>query len=203
MTSMNEKQAEQLSAMLDGELGLQAVNRTVSDVLAGDDEALARYGRYRLIGDVLRGESSVLAQDVARRVRVQLEDEPTVLAPVLRRPPRWVRPAAGLAIAASVAAAAVMIAPGLLSTQGGPGPQPVVSDSAVNRAPAGAVVLVAGSESMPAPVSRAVEPEHWRALNSDYAERLNRLVLEHQEFGGRSGINGPVAHLGLVSYDGR
>jgi sigma-E factor negative regulatory protein RseA len=201
MTSMNEKQAEQLSAMLDGELGLQAVDRTVSDVLAGDGTALARYGRYRLIGDVLRGESPVLAQDVARRVSARLEEEPTVLAPVPRKPARWVRPAAGLAIAASVAAAAVMIAPGLLTTQGGPGAQPILSDSAVSRAPAGAVVLVAGTGQAPAP--RAAEPEHWRALNSEYAERLNRLVIEHQEFGGRSGINGPVAHLGLVSYDGR
>jgi hypothetical protein len=35
------------------------------------------------------------------------------------------------------------------------------------------------------------------------AERLNRLVIEHHEFGGRTGINGPVAHIGLVNYAGR
>lgn len=200
---MNEKQAEQLSAMLDGELDLQAVDRTVSDVLLGGDEALARYGRYRLIGDVLRGESAVLAQDVAGRVRSRLEDEPTVMAPMSRRAPRWVRPAAGLAIAASVAAAAVMVAPGLLTT-GDPGQAAVATAVPADPSPIGpttGILRVAGTE--PLSVAGVTEPDRWRALNSEYAERLNRLVIEHQEFGGRSGINGPVAHLGLVSYGGR
>ena len=43
----------------------------------------------------------------------------------------------------------------------------------------------------------------WQALNQDLENRLNRLVIEHHEFGGRTGINGPVPHIGLVSYGTR
>jgi sigma-E factor negative regulatory protein RseA len=141
---------------------------------------------------------------MGRRVRARLEDEPTILAPARRRVPGWVRPAAGLAIAASVAAATVVVAPGLLTSSGGMDDTPVVVDAGPAATPpgTGTPVLVAAG-SVPPPTARAVEPERWRALNDDYAERLNRLVIEHQEFGGRSGLNGPVAHLGLVSYDGR
>lgn len=198
---MNDKQAEQMSALLDGELEPQATNRALSDVLAGGDEALERFGRYRLIGDVMRGESAVLAQGVAQRVRAVLEAEPTVLAPVRRSAPAWVRPAAGLAIAASVAAAAVVLAPGLLTAPGEVGPVPVAIDPGGGAPVAGNATLVA--DNMQPSAVQVSQPERWRALNGEYAERLNRLVIEHQEFGGRSGINGPVAHLGLVSYDGR
>jgi hypothetical protein len=43
----------------------------------------------------------------------------------------------------------------------------------------------------------------WQALNQDLENRLNRLVIEHHEFGGRTGVNGPVPHIGLVSYGSR
>ena len=47
--------------------------------------------------------------------------------------------------------------------------------------------------------------DQWRGFAEVWyqASALNRLVIEHHEFGGRTGINGPVPHIGLVSYGSR
>lgn len=198
---MNDQNAEQLSALLDGELGRDEQNRTVSRLLSGDASGLGRFGRYRLIGDVMRGESAILADTVRDRVAAAIADEPTVLAP--RRPAlRWAKPAAGLAVAASVAVAAVFMAPALLQQPGDPQLGPAV----VQTPPASDALRLVTADAQP--VSRRDEQSarpagQWETLDAELGERLNRLVIEHHEFGGRTGINGPVAHIGLVNYAGR
>ena len=62
---MNDKQSELTSALLDGELDSDAQQRAISAILgAGRQEELDRFGRYRLIGDVMRGESPVAPREV-------------------------------------------------------------------------------------------------------------------------------------------
>lgn len=197
---MNERQAELASALLDGELDRDGQAKAVSALLAAGDEELERFGRYRMIGDVMRGESAVPSTSIARYIREALQDEPVVLAPRSREVPRWMRPAAGLAVAASVAVGAVMVAPQLLSP-GQPDAQPVVQAAADLPRPAMAPQLVAaGSSPTRDPEGKAAQ---WQALDRELEERLNRLVVEHHEFGGRTGVNGPVPHIGFVSYDAR
>ena len=94
---MNDKQSELTSALLDGELDPDAQQRAISAVLGAGQQELDRFGRYRLMGDVMRGES---ATSVAERVHQALIDEPVVLAPPARRPRQWLRPVAGLAVSA-------------------------------------------------------------------------------------------------------
>jgi len=201
---MNEKQGELTSALLDGELERAAQRRTIAGILDSAPEELERFGRYRLIGDVLRGDSSVLAVSLADRVHEALRDEPVVLASRLAQPRPWLRPAAGLAMAASVAAAAVMVAPQLM-TQDQQDTQPLQQVAADLRQPAMVPTLVAAGPAEPAvrPIDTAEGNGRWQALDADLENRLNRLVIEHHEFGGRSGINGPVPHIGFVSYEAR
>ncbi len=200
---MNEQQAEMMSALLDGELGHEDQERVISALLTADSNQRERFGRYRLIGDVMRGESAVLASSVTARVSGALRQEPVVLAPPRRRSPAWVRPLAGMAVAASVAAAAIVVAPQLI-TQTSERPHPVQL-AAESAGPAIAPTLVAAAP--PAETGLlpdASRPEaRWQALDRHLEDRLNRLVIEHQEFGGRTGINGPVPHIGFVSYDAR
>lgn len=201
---MNERDAEQTSALLDGELDRRGEAEAVAALLAAGPEGLDRFGRYRLIGDVIRGESAVLASTVAGRVRQALADEPVILAPrPARQSPSWLRPVAGVAVAASVAVAAVIIAPPLLTQSDGPVqtpqfaadvPQPTVQPTLVAAGDTGGRVLQFDAA---APTAR------WQALDRGLEERLNRLMVEHREFGGRTGINGPVPHIGFVSYDAR
>ena len=94
---MNNKQDELISALLDDELDYDASQRAISGLLDSGQDGMERFARYRLIGDVMRGESAVLAGSVATKVSQALHDEPSVLAPrAHRQPRRWIRPAAGL-----------------------------------------------------------------------------------------------------------
>jgi sigma-E factor negative regulatory protein RseA len=203
MLAMNERDAELTSALLDGELDRQGEERAVTALLAAGRDGLDRFGRYRLIGDVMRGESAVLASSMAERVRQALADEPIVLAPRRRQAPRWLRPVAGVAVAASVAAAAVIVAPPLLHQMDKPSqPMRLAADPAQ---PGLRPTLVAVGETGGRAVQfdAAAPTARWQALDQRLEERLNRLMVEHQEFGGRTGINGPVPHIGFVSYEAR
>jgi negative regulator of sigma E activity len=197
---MTEKHVDLTSALLDGELDRDAQRNAVSEILAAGADELDRFGRYRLIGDVMRGESAVLATAVTERVRAALRDEPVVLAPPARRKRRWSGPLGGLAVAASVAALAVVFAPQFL-TRATPEIQPVALTADVPREALAPRVVTEN-----APEAERLQPRlqaRWQALDPALEERLNRLVIEHHEFGGRTGINGPVPHVGLVGYDAR
>lgn len=205
---MNNIHGETISALLDGEIDPREHRDTVSKLIDSGPDALARFGRYQLIGDLMRDEASVIAGDVAGRVHDALRDEPTLLAPPPRRTlPTWLKPLAGVAVAASVAAAAVVVAPQLLT-----GEQGGVSQQVANVAPpVAAPQLVAVGNPVPRPplakaradLASATAAPRWQALDAALEDRLNRLVIEHQEFGGRTGVNGPVAHIGFVSYEAR
>lgn len=201
---MTEKHGDLTSALLDGELDRDSQLRAVSEILSAGAEELERFGRYRLIGDVMRGESSVLAASVAGKVNVALRDEPVVLAPPPKQARRWVRPLGGLAVAASVATLAVVVAPQMF-TRATPDAQPVNLAADVSPAAIAPQLLAAGPAANTAIGSGepAQVPTRWQALDPALEERLNRLVIEHHEFGGRTGINGPVPHIGLVGYDAR
>jgi sigma-E factor negative regulatory protein RseA len=196
---MKDQQGELTSSLLDGELGRDAQQRVVAGMLGSTREELDRFGRYRMIGDMMRGESAVLAFSVAQRVHEALQEEPVVLAPRRLKPRQWLRPVAGLAVAASVAAAAVVVAPRLM-TGTGPVVEPVQLATDFQR-PALSPTLVAAAPA--APARQTGGDARWQALDKDLEDRLNRLMVEHQEFGGRSGINGPVPHIGFVSYGSR
>ena len=156
------------------------------------------------IGDLMRDETALVVP-VADEVHAALRDEPTVLLPEPPSPLRWLRPLGGVALAASVAAAAVFVAPQLLSTFAGD----VQVVEVIPEQPREVVApqLVA-TQSSPATngadrVPGTTATPRWRALNSDLETRLNRLVIEHHEFAGRTGVTGPVPHISVVSYDAR
>ncbi|CAB1369367.1 sigma-E factor negative regulatory protein [Denitratisoma oestradiolicum] len=92
-----------LSALLDGELD-QDESALVLDMLRQPGDAHEAVGIYHLIGDALRGEPRLDA-DLTASVMTMLAQEPTVLAPRIRR--HRLRPAA-LALAASAAGVAVV-----------------------------------------------------------------------------------------------
>ncbi len=196
---MTDENAELTSALLDGELDRERQLRVVSDMLSAAPIELERFGRYRLIGDVLRGESTLAASAIAPAVRAALQDEPVVLAPKNAASKRWLRPLAGLAVAASVASAAVIIAPQILDRERAELGSTQVADVEEKITPQVARLSLVAARPVP-----STEPTaNWETIDRDLEARLNRLVIEHHEFGGRTGINGPVPHIGLVSYGAR
>jgi negative regulator of sigma E activity len=110
---MNEELDSQLSAMFDNELPA-AECELLARRLSRDEDLKGRWGRYAAIGATIRAEGGVrLNSGLALRVSTAISSEPAVVAePVPELPKkaasRWWTPVAGLALAASVAAASIL-----------------------------------------------------------------------------------------------
>jgi sigma-E factor negative regulatory protein RseA len=110
---MNEELDSQLSAMFDGELP-PAQCELLARRLSRDEQLKARWGRYAAIGATIRAEGGArLDAGLARRVSAAISKEPSLLArQTTRRAARsgfgWVRPVAGLGVAAGVAALSIL-----------------------------------------------------------------------------------------------
>jgi sigma-E factor negative regulatory protein RseA len=116
---MNEELDSQLSAMFDDELPA-AECELLARRLSRDEELKGRWSRYAAIGATIRAEGGVrLNANLAVRVNNAISAEPavvvthTAVAPVRettrRGTPRWLMPLGGVALAASVAAAAILV----------------------------------------------------------------------------------------------
>ena len=175
--------SEDISACLDAELPPAALSDTLRRI-AGDEDLRGLWDRYHLIGDVLRGEGiRPSASGVGDRVRSQLEQEPAIIAAPRRQTPRWVRPAAGAALAASVATAAVI---GL----------PRLNDLDPTSAPLRVAIA-------PTPINYT-EPTSMRWKNlaePGVASKLNGYLVDHSEYASPGGMSGVLPYASFVSYD--
>ena len=99
----------QVSAMFDGEL--PAVEcELLSRRLTREEQLRATWSRYAVIGAALRAEPvAEVKPDFARRVSTQLHGAPAGAAVNVRAARAWRGAALGAAVAASVAAAAIML----------------------------------------------------------------------------------------------
>jgi negative regulator of sigma E activity len=110
---MNEELDSQLSAMFDDELPPQECE-LLARRLSRDETLKARWGRYAVVGAVIRAERGVrLNVPLAGRVNAAISAEPALGAAAAarsapRQPPRWWQPLAGAAMVAGVAAASVL-----------------------------------------------------------------------------------------------
>lgn len=105
---MNEAIQEQISAYVDGELSANESELLVRR-LSQDSAMRALAARYISLGHAVRGDSLQPGMhDLRDRIAAELGEEPPATMPAEATPPsRYLRPVAGVAIAASVAALAV------------------------------------------------------------------------------------------------
>lgn len=182
---MTNNPSEEISAFLDDELHPTAMSDIMQRV-KDEEELRGVWDRYHLIGDVMRGEGVRLsAAGVADRVRSQLDTEPAIIAAPRQGPPRWMRPAAGAALAASVAVVAVLSLPQLGDLEPGSAPRQVAS--------------------APQPINYS-EPTtmRWKNLaEPGVASKLNSFLVEHNEYASPGGMSGVLPYTSFVSYDSR
>lgn len=162
---------EQISALMDGELSERELPG-VLESLRKNPELTGRWQRYHLVRDALHGTlSEHVHVDLSARVRDALRDEPTVLAPPRRswdfRP--WLRQAAGMAIAASVAAIAI------LTFQ-------VMNDE---------------SPTLAAKEQATVEMVAHQPMQTD--PRLDAYLVNHNEHSVSTGMHGMLPYVRIVS----
>ena len=195
-----------LSALADGEA--DATGAATASARWRDDAALReRWHSYQLIGDVLRSDELAGRggdADFLRRLRVQLEREPVVLAPatvpavpaparakLLRR---WGAPAA-------VAAGFVMVAGALTITrlpQQQATPLQAQMAAAVPVTPAPVLAVPA------APVLAEARPQRVESASGVLLRdaRLDQYLLAHKEFGGSSALGASSGFLRSATFEG-
>lgn len=175
---MTDSVQEQLSACLDGELPQQELALLAKRV-GQDREVGASMARYALISEAIRtGKPVAISPDFAQRVMARIQDEPALepqVAPARRAQPpaalRFLRPVAGLAVAASVAALA------LFSVQraGIIPPETTIADNATLSSP-----TATGAEE--AATDRYVVPSTTSTSAFIPATRLTNYVVAHSEY---------------------
>jgi sigma-E factor negative regulatory protein RseA len=177
---------ETLSTLMDGEMDGSG-GATLGGIASAEDTRPV-WARYHLIGDVIRdGLTEVAPPEFAERLRIEIGREPTVLAP-RRRGRSLLRPAAGLAIAASVAALAVLGVKQLDPTQG-LGPTPEIS----------AAIPTVASEALIAAESPAAVDELQESLHSQ--RRLNSYLVKFNEQRLSLGVPGVNPYVRIVGFE--
>jgi sigma-E factor negative regulatory protein RseA len=181
---MNEKKLEALSALMDGESF-----DSDSGSLHGwtrDEGLRATWGRYHIISDCIRGTlPRYLDTALADRIAMALRSEPAILAPdrVTLRP--WLKPLAGMAIAASVATLAVVgIQISRTDTPGAGIGQSVASQLPATSGGSGGQLNLAAGNGVTRPI-RPVDPARRRADS-----RLNRYLINYNEQRSNDAVQG-------------
>ena len=180
---MTDTVKEQLSAFLDGELP-EAETTLLLKRLERDDDLKGTLSRYSLIGAVMRSEDDMpAARHVAARVSAALALEPSLVAPTRGR---WVRPVAGLPVAASVALATVLLLPQWLVTPGGEGAATTMAAAPQPSLPvAGAAevvpVVMAAADDEPA-ITYTTPPAPVEPAGKLPSAQLAAYLVAHSEY---------------------
>lgn len=177
-----DKLNEQLSALVDDELG-EAEQDLLTRQVARDSELGQRLLRYQLISDAMQSHLPDRVDPAfSLRVKRLLRAEP-----VLRVHPRlnaFVRPMAGLAVAASVAVVAVM---SLQTTRENDVSAPAQSIAA-----------------MPAPEGYLRVKDDLSGVAPAAADgRLDAYLVDHNEYAANRGMQGMLPYVRLVGHDMR
>lgn len=164
---------EQISALIDGEVSELERERALR-ALRDDSVLRHTWDRYHLVSSALRRElEMVVRPGLAERIHARLQHEsPDTAVPRLPGP-RFLKLTAGLAIAASVAAVAILnLSPLTLNSQ------PVNTAKPVTVNPTAVAI------------ARQTPPEQQRALNP--------YLMHHGEYTSTTGMNGMISYVRVV-----
>lgn len=175
---MADNTAEQLSALLDGECEASEAELLLRR-LSKDADLKARWQRYHLISDAIKNNiPEVIDPDFTDRVSRAIEAD----APLQTHSPpfrsTWFKPAAGFALAVSVAAVALM---GLRFSQ-------------YNEAQ--------GPRSFAAVTPPELRlPEQPGVNNAAVQSRFNSYLVNHNEYASMNSVHGMLPYVRMVGYE--
>jgi len=188
----NESKLEAISALVDGEPAAGRIDPIAE--LAQSETSRRAWGRYHLIADCMRGQlPRRIDPAFADRVATALGDEPTVLAPAAAQPRSWLRPLAGLAVAASVAAVAIIAVRADRNALESTGVAQVASAEFAQPGAQGQVRLAAGNA--------AGGPARARTTPGRMNARLNRYLVNYNEYRNNAAVQGMIPYVRIVAHD--
>lgn len=184
---MNEKISEQLSALLDDELDEQEQELLLRR-LKHEPGMQTSWSRYQLIGDAMRHSLNPASHpDLLHDIRRAIEHEPAIQSASQASPAglRMMKPVAGLAVAASVAAMAII---GLQNMGQGESPYEDVPRLA---------------QTQPATTIQRVSGTRWNMQQPDTEMRLNGYLVNHSEYTSAISLQGMINYARIAGYDSR
>lgn len=169
---MSKETREHISCLMDGEISREA-SRFLVRRLGADEELSATWARYHVVRDCLRDQEGGFArEDLCTRIRLAIDEEEKPAAVRRPRARGWLKPVAGMAIAASVALVAVMAVD--------PGAAPGVQ-------PPGAATESVAAEPFSSPQGISTSTVASRTVSS---QKMNAYLLRHyQATGAGNGRN--------------
>jgi sigma-E factor negative regulatory protein RseA len=187
---MSKETREHLSALVDGEIS-RDTSRFLVKRLGVDEQLRDTWTRYHLVRDCLRHQDgSIAGEDLCARVSSALVDDAPAKAPRAVSA-KWLKPFAGLAIAASVALMAIVtVGPGI------PGETITGGDLADQAQPATFVSPQAVSSlSNRRGLTNAVSRSGGSKAGN---EKMNSYLLRHYQATGATGGKGFVTFVPIV-----
>jgi sigma-E factor negative regulatory protein RseA len=184
---MSKESLEHLSSLMDGELSRET-GLFMTRRLSSDEALCDTWERYHLIRDCIRQPGSKqVVTGLCAKISASLElEEAPAMSPWNRN--RWLKPASGLAIAASVALMAIVV------TAPQPAGLPGADDSVVSES---ANQPFVSPNNLPlAPRSQAVSYAPSEQANSN---RLNAYLLRHNQMARTAGRQGFVSFVPIVA----
>ena len=178
---------EDISALVDGEVD-DGARAPLLDTLSADPAARKAWGRYHLIGDILR-TTSLDMRVATSPAQVAARPDAEIIALAPRRSLRG--PLAGLAAAASVAMAAIL----LVNGSGGPAPQAPILASA----PPVAEMQITAQAVATVDAGRDL---HLVPAGS-FDQRLDGYLVNFNEQRSRLGVPGVHPYVRIVGFDTR
>ncbi|MEX0951679.1 MAG: sigma-E factor negative regulatory protein [Gammaproteobacteria bacterium] len=203
---MSSNKYEQLSGLMDGDTSV-SVDATLKSVEA-DPALRAAWQRYHLIGDSLREQlPAQIDPGFSARVASLIQHEPAILAPQRsgRRMQQFLKPAAGMAIAASVAIVALVSLQGIDTSQDltaepsvaatAPVQQPATQVAGTAPANTASVRTVSGGQAV-------IAPRYTPQSTSLQQQRLNSYLVNHNEYRASNGsIQGVTPYVRIIAHD--
>jgi len=184
---MNIESKEHLSSFMDGEFS-EETGRFLVRRLGADDSLRQTWARYHLVRDCLRHQDGQFARrDLSHGVHIAISGEPQLVARTFRSP-SWLKPFAGVALAASVALFAVLT----VSQSTKPDLKP--ADAALAQ--------TAPVESFKTPNILAATPQsqpvNLSGSTNSGNQRMNTYLLRHYQASGQSGGRGFVSFVPIL-----
>lgn len=174
-----EMNGERLSALVDGELNGAEYGQAL-DAINLSPELRQRWMRYHTASDALKNSlpAALLKPDFSSRVMQAIDAEPTILAPrnVTRKINPLVKQFAGLAIAASVTAVAVL---GVQTWRLEPVAEPVATAVQLTPPVADLIRPVVATTTTASTNTMTVDADS-SALPPHVQSQINQYLLNHQ-----------------------
>lgn len=182
---------EHLSSLMDGELNREAGMFMIRR-MASDEQLSSTWARYHLVRDCLREPGGGWAEgDFRRQVLARLDSE-EALPEASNGMPRWLRPVAGAAVAATVAFVAV----GLVQPQAARD-QVVPAEVAATAAEAPATEAFIAPAGLP--LGPVTQPASYSASKSSDRVLLDAYLLRHNQVAPSAARQGFVSFLPVVT----